>query len=145
MARSKGLPLTRSQTMARIKSRDTAPEVEVRRILTRLGYRYRLHRTDIPGTPDIAFIGRRKAIFVHGCFWHGHDCPRGGRAPKANAEYWRSKIERNRNRDTVVSARLGETGWDSLTIWECELRDAAAVSQRISAWLDKDPSLQDVK
>lgn len=122
--------------MARVKSRDTAPERAVRRILTGLGYRYRLHRADLPGTPDIAFIGRRKAIFVHGCFWHGHDCPRGGRAPKANAEYWRNKIARNRDRDAAVRRRLAETGWDSRIVWECELRNETVVARELTDWLE---------
>jgi DNA mismatch endonuclease (patch repair protein) len=135
MKKSKGPPLTRSQTMARVRARDTAPEMIVRRMLTRMGYRYRLHRSDIPGKPDIAFIGRRKAIFVHGCFWHGHDCKRGARAPKANADYWAAKIDRNRQRDAVTAAQLVENGWSALTVWECELRDADAARERLHDWL----------
>src|ERR1700735_5319447 len=87
---------TRSSTMRAVKSKDTRPEMHVRRIVYALGYRYRLHRKDLPGKPDLAFIGRRKAIFVNGCFWHGHDCPRGSRAPKTNQAYWTAKISRNR-------------------------------------------------
>ncbi|UVO51553.1 very short patch repair endonuclease [Sphingomonas sp. SUN019] len=128
-------PLTRSETMARVRSRDTSPERAVRRILTDLGYRYRLHRADLPGTPDIAFIGRRKALFVHGCFWHGHNCARGSRAPKTNPEYWRTKIARNRARDLDVAAALDRLGWSAMTVWECELRDVAAVSMRLALWL----------
>ena len=122
--------------MARVKSRDTEPEMVVRRMLTAMGYRYRLHRRDLPGTPDVAFIGRRAAIFVHGCFWHGHDCPRGSRAPKANGAYWREKIARNRARDARDGAALVSSGWRVLTIWECELRDVATVAARLRGFLD---------
>lgn len=118
--------------MARVKSRDTKPELQIRRLLTNLGYRYRLHRSDIPGKPDVAFVGRRKLIFVHGCFWHGHDCARGARTPKTNADYWRAKIERNRARDAATLERLGAEGWGTLVIWECMLRQAelSALLQR---------------
>lgn len=109
--------------MARVKARDTGPELIVRRTLTQLGARYRLHRRDLPGRPDIAMIGRRKAIFVHGCFWHGHDCRRGSRTPRANADYWRTKIVRNRARDAEAIAGLTAKGWTTLVIWECELTD----------------------
>ena len=122
--------------MRTVRGRDTAPELAVRRLLTQLGYRYRLHRADIPGKPDIAFVGRRKAIFVHGCFWHGHDCKRGARPPKANADYWRRKIGRNRERDAATAERLAEAGWGALTVWECELRDTGAVRERLRAWLE---------
>lgn len=125
----------RSRTMARIRSRDTGPELFVRRLLTRLGYRYRLHRADLPGRPDIAFIGRRKAIFVHGCFWHGHDCKRGARAPRANAGYWRDKIARNRARDARALDALAARGWSAMTVWECALRDRQAVAGAILAFL----------
>lgn len=128
-------PLTRSQTMARVKSRDTTPERIVRRALTRLGYRYRLNRADLPGKPDIAFIGRKRAIFVHGCFWHGHACRRGNRQPKENADYWRAKIDRNRARDAAVGEALERLGWSALTLWECQLGDADALEARLAAWL----------
>jgi DNA mismatch endonuclease, patch repair protein len=124
--------------MARVRSRDTSPERLVRRILIDLGYRYRLHRADLPGKPDIAFIGRRKAIFVHGCFWHGHDCKRGAREPKANAAYWRAKIARNRARDARSVATIEAMGWRSLTVWECELRDRAALALRLGSFLESD-------
>lgn len=112
----------RSAVMRRVKGKDTRPEMQVRRLLHAAGYRYRLHRRDLPGTPDLAFPGRRKAIFVHGCFWHGHDCRRGARQPKTNAEYWRAKIARNRERDAQNRAALAGLGWGSLTVWECELK-----------------------
>lgn len=121
--------------MARIGSRDTKPELLVRRVLTRLGHRYRLHRADIPGKPDIAFIGKRKLIFVHGCFWHGHDCARGAREPKTNADYWRGKIGRNRARDAIAVDALRVRGWSALVIWERELRDTSLLKTRLIDFL----------
>ena len=117
--------------MRRVGSKDTGPERAVRRLLTALGLRYRLQRKDLPGRPDIVFPGRRTALFVHGCFWHGHDCPRGARAPKTNADYWRAKIAGNRARDVDTAAALAALGWRVLTVWECELKDPAAVSERL--------------
>jgi DNA mismatch endonuclease (patch repair protein) len=108
----------------------------VRRVLTDMGLRYRLHRKDLPGNPDVVMAGRRLALFVHGCFWHGHDCRRGARAPKANAEYWTAKIGRNRTRDAVSSAALAQMGWRPVTIWECELKDLAKLKARLQALLD---------
>lgn len=137
--KSRARPLTRSETMARVRSCDTTPERKVRQVLTKLGYRYRLHRKDLPGNPDIAFIGRRKAIFVHGCFWHGHDCKRGARTPKENADYWMAKIARNRLRDETVRGRLTTDGWGILTVWECELRDPPRLAIRLKDWLELAP------
>ena len=117
--------------MRRVASAGTAPERTVRRLLTALGLRYRLQRKDLPGRPDIVFPGRRTALFVHGCFWHGHDCPRGARAPKTNADYWRAKIAGNRARDGDTAAALAALGWRVLTVWECELKDPDAVSARL--------------
>ena len=121
-------PEQRSAVMARVKGRDTGPERAVRRILTALGLRYRLQRRDLPGRPDIALGPRRTAVFVHGCFWHGHDCPRGSRRPKQNAEFWAAKIARNRARDARARDDLAALGWRALTVWECELRDEAALT-----------------
>ncbi len=95
-------PEQRSAVMRRVKGRDTSPELALRKLLTRLGYRYRLQRKDLPGRPDLAMAGRKAAIFVHGCFWHGHDCRRGARVPKANAEYWIAKVASNRARDAAA-------------------------------------------
>ena len=120
-------PEQRSAVMRRVRGRDTAPELVVRRALTRLGARYRLHRKDLPGRPDIVLPGRRLVIFVHGCFWHGHDCARGARVPKANRDYWLGKVARNRARDALHRARLEAMGWRVLVVWECALRDAAAL------------------
>ncbi len=124
--------------MRRVKAKDTAPELAVRRLLTRMGLRYRLHRADLPGKPDIVMPGRKLAIFVHGCFWHGHDCPRGARVPKANREYWEAKIGRNRARDIEHRAGLAVKGWRVLTVWECELKDEAEVEHQILASLPLD-------
>jgi len=125
----------RSAVMRRVKGRDTRPEMVVRRALTRLGARYRLHRKDLPGSPDVAMPGRRLAVFVHGCFWHGHDCPRGAREPKQNRDYWLAKIARNRARDVRNREALQAMGWRVETVWECELKDAAALEGRLSSLL----------
>lgn len=125
----------RSRQMALIRSKDTAPEMAVRRLAHRLGYRYRLHRADLPGKPDMVFPSRKAVVFMHGCFWHGHDCKRGAREPKTNAEYWRAKIARNVERDDATMAALEARGWRSLVIWECEVKDAAAVAQRLRDFL----------
>ena len=128
-------PARRSATMRAVKSRDTTPELIVRALLRRFAPFYRLHRKDVAGNPDIAYLGRKRAIFVHGCFWHGHDCARGARMPKANADYWRAKIERNRARDAANLDKLHATGWSALTVWECELKDLATLEQRLRAFL----------
>ena len=125
----------RSAVMRRVKGRDTTPELKVRRLLTALGARYRLHRKDLPGKPDIVMAGRRLVIFVHGCFWHGHDCARGARVPKANRDYWLGKVGRNRQRDGVSQAALEAAGWRVETIWECEMKDEAALKGRLEALL----------
>jgi len=121
----------RSAVMRAVKGRDTGPEMLVRRLAHALGYRFRLHRKDLPGNPDLVFPARRKAIFVHGCFWHGHDCARGARMPKANAAYWSAKIARNVARDARVLAELRALGWDPLVLWECELKDRAGLPARL--------------
>lgn len=121
--------------MQAVKSKNTAPELLLRKMLHAQGYRYRLHRRDLPGSPDLVFLGRKKVIFVHGCFWHGHDCPRGSRVPKANRDYWKAKIAGNRVRDATNQATLASGGWGVLTVWECELRDAEALRRRITGFL----------
>ena len=126
----------RSAVMRRVKGRDTGPEMQVRKALTALGARYRLHRKDLPGSPDIVMPGRRLALFVHGCFWHGHDCPRGARTPKANRDYWTAKVGRNRVRDLRVQGELAARGWRVETIWECELKDADALQARLEGLLN---------
>ena len=124
-------PEKRSAVMRRVKGRDTTPELKVRRALTALGARYRLNRKDLPGSPDVVMPGRRLAIFVHGCFWHGHDCARGSRVPKANREYWTAKVARNVARDQRAAQALLDQGWRVETIWECDLKDAAALNTRL--------------
>lgn len=126
-------PEKRSAVMRRVRAKDTGPEMKVRRALTAMGARYRLHRKDLPGSPDIVMPGRRLALFVHGCFWHGHDCPRGARAPKANADYWSAKIGRNRARDLRNLSDLADRGWRCEVIWECELK--SGLDERLAALL----------
>jgi DNA mismatch endonuclease (patch repair protein) len=130
-------PAKRSAVMRRVKATGTTPEKTVRRLLTALGARYRLHRKDLPGSPDVVMSGRRLAIFVHGCFWHGHGCARGSRVPKANRDYWTAKVARNRARDSAAQEALTAGGWRVETLWECELKDEAAVTARLEAVLDQ--------
>ena len=118
-------PAKRSAVMRAVKGRDTTPELAVRRILREAGVGYRLGGYGLPGRPDLVMKGRRVAVFVHGCFWHGHDCPRGSRKPKNNAGYWSAKIARNRARDAVATAALRSAGWRVVTVWECEMKTAA--------------------
>jgi DNA mismatch endonuclease (patch repair protein) len=122
--------------MASVKSTDTGPELRVRRLIHACGFRYRLHRRDLPGRPDLVFSGRKQVIFIHGCFWHGHSCPRAVRIPKSNTQYWIRKIERNRARDASNLERLKACGWSVLTVWECEIRDEAALVKRIRRFLE---------
>ncbi len=124
-------PAQRSAVMRRVPSEGSAAEITVRQVLTALGLRYRLHRKDLPGSPDVVFAGRRLALFVHGCFWHGHGCRRGDRQPKTNAAYWSAKIARNRARDARVQDELRALGWRAEVIWECELKDAASLRARL--------------
>lgn len=128
-------PAARSRIMRAVKSRDTAPELAVRRIVHRLGFRFSLRRDDLPGKPDLALPKYRAAIFVHGCFWHGHRCRRGARTPKTNAAYWRRKVASNRARDRRVSGELRGRGWRVLAIHECQLKNASAVARRIVKFL----------
>jgi DNA mismatch endonuclease (patch repair protein) len=124
--------------MARIGSRNTAPELLVRRFLYAMGYRFRLHRSDLPGKPDIVFIGRRKAIFVHGCFWHAHGC-KIGRAPKSHLEFWHPKLKRNCARDLENERALRGQGWDVLTIWQCETKDCVPLEKKLRDFLGASP------
>lgn len=121
--------------MSSIPSKDTAPELQVRQMLHRRGYRYRVHRADLPGSPDLTFPARRKIIFVHGCFWHGHDC-RWGRLPKSNLDYWTPKLEANKKRDEAKSQALQNAGWDVLMVWQCELRDPETALATMTTFLE---------
>lgn len=122
--------------MRAIQPHDTKPELVVRRTLRQLGYPgYRLHPKGYPGRPDIAFIGRKKAIFVHGCFWHRHDCRLGRRLPKSNLSYWLPKLERNMERDKDAIARLAAARWEVLVIWECETKNHQATRQALLDFL----------
>jgi DNA mismatch endonuclease (patch repair protein) len=130
-------PLERSERMSRVRSTDTRLEMVVRRLVYGMGYRYRLHRKDLAGKPDLVFATRRKVIFVHGCFWHRHDDPqcRLARLPKSRLDFWLPKLSENKARDHRVEERLAEMGWESMTIWECQVRDISALQQRISEFL----------
>ena len=125
-------PEQRSAVMRRVKDRDTTPELAVRRILRAAGIGYRLGGAGLPGRPDLVMKGRRVAVFVHGCFWHGHDCARGGRKPRANAAYWTAKIDRNRTRDAASLAALTASGWRVITVWECGMK-AGGFAERLTA------------
>jgi DNA mismatch endonuclease, patch repair protein len=129
-------PTDRSAVMRAVKAQNTTPERRVRAVLRGLNIRYRLHAADLPGKPDIVFRGRRKVIFVHGCFWHGHDCARGARMPAANRAYWQLKIARTRARDSAHLTALSQAGWSALVVWECEMRDDPALARRLGAYLE---------
>jgi len=130
------MSMSRSDNMRRIRSKNTVPELTVRRLLRSLGFPgYRIHRADLPGKPDIAFIARKKAIQVQGCFWHGHACPEGSRKPKSNLAYWLPKIQRNQARDAANSAKLAALGWSVLTVWECELCSPEKLTAALAAFM----------
>ena len=126
----------RSRIMAAVKSKDTKPEMKVRRLLHRLGYRYRLHRSDLPGRPDMVFPSRRKIVFVNGCFWHSHQKCDKVRVPENNRDYWIPKLKRNRSRDERNLELLRENGWAVTTVWECQLEDLATVTDRLVEFLE---------
>lgn len=124
----------RSELMSRIRSKDTKPELTVRQILHRLGYRFRLHRKDLPGRPDIVLPRHRKIILVHGCFWHGHTC-RLASKPKSNTGYWSDKIVKNKERDTRNLHALEEAGWTVLELWECDIRKLEGLEERLAEFM----------
>ncbi len=129
-------PSRRSENMRRIRSKGTAPELAVRKICRELGFTgYRIHRRDLPGKPDMAWIGRKIAIFVHGCFWHGHDCAEGIRKPKSNRDYWIPKIKRNQERDAEHLNALRRTGWRVLIVWDCEIGSNKRLLARVGRFL----------
>ncbi len=124
--------------MSRIGSKNTKPELVVRRLVFSMGYRYRLHGKNLPGTPDLVFPGRRKAVFVNGCFWHGHAGCRYGRLPKSRIAFWEAKIDRNRQRDSSNIAELQAAGWRVLTVWECELNEIEILMRRLNEFLQSE-------
>ena len=123
-------PERRSWLMTRIKGANTKPEIEVRSLLHRMGYRFRLHRRDLPGTPDIVLPGRGAVVFVHGCFWHGHACKR-TKMPKSRVAYWTQKIEGNRQRDARKRRQLQALGWKVVVVWECELKKPEKLAEKL--------------
>ena len=129
--------LTLTERMRRIRKTDTKPEMIVRRMVHAMGYRYRLHGAKLPGTPDIVLPRHRSVIFVHGCFWHRHDCPDGRKLPRSKPHYWGPKLERNRRRDAANAAELKHLGWHVLIVWECEARNSHKVSRRLSHFLSQ--------
>lgn len=129
-------PQQRSEIMRAVGCKNTAPERLVRSMLHGLGYRFSLHRRDLPGTPDIILPARRSVVFVHGCFWHGHTCPRGN-TPSSNVDFWRRKIAGNRERDGRVQKQLRKDGWKVLTVWECETQSERRLEQRLRRFLER--------
>lgn len=125
----------RSDNMRRIRSKNTKPEVMLRSLLHKQGYRFRIHRRDLPGNPDIVFPSRRKAIFVHGCFWHQHPGCREGRLPGTRQEYWRPKLDKNTVRDASSILALRKLGWEVAVVWECELESATTVLRKVQDFL----------
>lgn len=126
----------RSSHMAKIRSKNTKPELRFRSWLHRQGYRYRVHVKDLPGRPDLVFPGRKKVVFVHGCFWHGHDCPIGSRLPKTNTEFWGNKRQYNQLRDAATIEKLRSRGWEVLIVWECEINEGMTCGPRALAFLE---------
>ena len=122
--------------MQAVKSKDTTPELLVRRLLHRLGYRFRLHRKNLPGRPDIVLPKYRKVILVHGCFWHSHGCAK-GQPPKSRQDYWLPKLEANVNRDRDKIAQLEQLGWSVLVVWQCETKDVDGLARKLQAFVDE--------
>ncbi|HOE66447.1 MAG TPA: very short patch repair endonuclease [Candidatus Hydrogenedentes bacterium] len=129
-------PETRSRVMARVRGKDTQPELRLRRILHGMGYRYRLHVAALPGKPDIVFPSRRKIVFMHGCFWHGHSCRAGQKRPASNRIYWDEKLAKNMARDKSNRRQLGKLGWRILVVWECQMRNEARLGRRLVDFLE---------
>lgn len=128
-------PQKRSQMMAGIKGKNTKPEMVVRKLVCGMGFRFRLHRKDLPGSPDLVIPRLRKVIFVHGCFWHRHSGCRLAYTPKSNAQYWLDKFEANMRRDALALEALGDLGWEILIVWECELLNLPALAQKLHSFL----------
>ena len=130
-------PKQRSACMRAVRGQDTTPEMLVRRTTHRMGFRYALHKKDLPGSPDLVFPARKKIIFVHGCFWHLHHCKAGQNAPSSNVSYWTAKREKNAARDRRHISALKRQGWRVLVIWECKTKDREGLGDRIAAFLEK--------
>ncbi|MBB6134610.1 DNA mismatch endonuclease (patch repair protein) [Massilia aurea] len=128
-------PAHRSWLMGRVKSKNTSPEMAVRRLVFSMGFRYRLHVKSLPGSPDLVFAGRKKVVFVNGCFWHGHDSCKYGRLPKNNTDFWAAKITRNRERDTENINALERLGWNVHTVWQCELKNPEKLQSELNDFL----------
>lgn len=128
-------PAQRRRIMQAVKSKDTSPELTVRHLLHALGYRFRLHRKGLPGRPDIVFPGRKKAIFVHGCFWHWHGCAK-GQLPKSKLDYWQPKLAKNVERDRTKQEQLESLGWKVLVVWQCETKERTGLECKLRAFLD---------
>lgn len=128
-------PEERSHRMALVRSENTKPEMIVRRLVFGMGYRYRLHCRDLPGKPDLVFRSRKAVVFVHGCFWHRHSGCSLARLPKSRVEFWTTKLEGNRARDTSKIKALQAAGWQVLVIWECELKDKEVLAERLRRFL----------
>jgi DNA mismatch endonuclease (patch repair protein) len=129
-------PEARSERMSRIRGKHTVPELVVRRLLHGLGYRFRLHRKGLPGSPDLVFPGRKKVVFVHGCYWHGHEC-KWGRLPKSNIEFWQDKVARNQARDARNLTDLAAAGWSAFVVWQCQTKDPPALAKVLKRFLGK--------
>lgn len=130
-------PAQRSRLMGKVKSKDTQPELAVRRLVHSMGYRYRLHVKKLPGTPDLAFAKKKKVIFVNGCFWHRHNCADGRRLPRTRQKFWRAKLEGNKKRDRYNMGVLKRMGWMALTIWSCEIDDGGSMKKKILDFLGR--------
>lgn len=130
-------PARRSWNMSRIKGRDTKPEIQIRSMLHRMGLRFRLHRAELPGKPDIVLVGRRTVVFVHGCFWHRHGRCRFAYSPKSRKAYWSRKFAKNVERDQAQRKSLQASGWKTVVVWECELRDEARITRRLRRLFDR--------
>lgn len=130
-------PKQRSECMRAVRGKNTTPEMLIRRALHSLGYRYALHRENLPGKPDLVFVSRRKVVFVHGCFWHMHNCRHGRIPPVTNRDYWSSKREKNKRRDKKHIRELRADGWQVLVVWECWRRDLMRMQQRLIRFLEK--------
>lgn len=131
-------PEARSANMSRVGNKNTKPELLVRRILHRAGYRFRLHRSDLPGSPDVVLPRWRTAVFVHGCFWHGHEGCRRSKLPSTRTDFWQTKVERNQERDGIAKKALERLGYKVVTLWECELKNEAGILERVDSATDRE-------